>query len=807
MKRNDFEINIFLFRCCYLHRYRNDSIENLLEQLPLSKAGGFTKCIPFEKLSVEIIVYWLALVEYIQQTDTNEDEEDQLQYVICELSTFCEYLTEYINYIRETPAEDPESWDIQEDQYRLCLLIEILLRFDLGDEIGRQNLNTFVSKVLSTQILGENIVQKLVHCVENLITDLDARLQYFIDIIRGIIDPCSSIDVSDPSIAMLLDNIKDPEKKLKIGHLKLEIMDLREQESELSKNKDYIRLEKVIEDLAARNEEFLNLLNTCSDSMATSTTISELNSNTKKVSKEWTLHCLEICFYAVCSKQTTSLTPNMFKLYEDFVQRHMKSQHMEIRDRALTCGIACSMLYEHLAKDVHQELYLQFVRHHQPRLWTTAVNGICEMFDRYGIEFFAFDMDTEKSDGSKTKKTRQLYNATLEQDDPEESTDASKNGTNVMYLFAHLFDTCQESAISMALATGFCRLILGGHYETNEIISKILLKFFNPSTCTEISQILSVFFETLIQRGKQICLEKALLPTIFTILDAPNESPLREIKPDLVIKFVINSTMPSANDTGPNIHANIAKSFLNQMFEQTSNKELLKVLSKELQTLVIESNKTVRDELLELANNLLEESINDNKIEGYIKSFIDMLSGVSKRSQSSANLDENGSDEDPELIHNEMNENNENAATHAADNSIQTGDIDSTIVDKTDQHMENAENIDSTNQSDEENFVSSASRTSARNRQRRQIKQKTNAAKAVQSTSAIDKQNSVSDENENEKVNSPANCLLDFCRVKFFVIDGFLCLFTQVVTSTQEQSDDDEMVPNTPTTPVSLLYN
>lgn len=357
----------------------------MLDQLPLSSSGEFVTCIPFDKLTVELAVFWLAIVEFIQQTDTNEDDEDQLQHVICELSTFCEYLSKYIGHVKEAATEDSESWVAQENQYKLHILIEILMKFDLGDEIGRQNLNSFVSKVLSTQILGENVVQKLVNCVENLIPDSNQRLQYFIDIIRSIIEPNSSIDVSDPSITALLDSIKDPEINVKISQLKLRIMELREQENEYTRTKDYGNLEKATEDLAACNEEFLNILNTYTSDTSDNSVLTSLNS--KKVSKELILHCLEICFFTVCSKCTISLTPNMFKLYGDFVQRHLKSQHMEIRDRALKCGIAFSMLYQPLAKEVHEELYQQFVRHHQPRLWTTAVNGICEMFDRYGNYF------------------------------------------------------------------------------------------------------------------------------------------------------------------------------------------------------------------------------------------------------------------------------------------------------------------------------------------------------------------------------------------------------------------------------------
>ena len=227
-----------------------------------------------------------------------------------------------------------------------------------------------------------------------------------------------------------------------------------------------------------------------------------------------------------------------------------------------------------------------------------------------------------------------------------------------------MFDTCQETSICIALTTGFCRLILSGHYESTELISKIILKFFNPSTCTEINQILSVFFETLIQRGKQACLEKALLPTVTTILDAPHDSPLRE-KVDSVIKFVINSTMPCAQTNNTNLHNTIARSFLKHMHEHVSNKELLKVLSKELQTLDIDVSEAERVELKELAENLLAESINDAKIEGYIKKFVDMMSvAVTKRSRST-DLG-GGSDDEPENDEN-VEQPQSNAGTGAND--------------------------------------------------------------------------------------------------------------------------------------------
>lgn len=403
-----------------------------------------------------------------------------------------------------------------------------------------------------------------------------------------------------------------------------------------------------------------------------------------------------------------------------------------------------------------------------------------------------------------------------------------------MYLFTHLFDTCQEATINMALATGFCRLILSGQYGNSDIISKIILKFFNPTTCTEINQILSVFFETLIQRCKQSCLEPALLPTVFTILDAPHESPLREIKPDAVIKFVVNSTIPSSHSSGSNIHNTIARCFLKHMHEHVSNKELLKLLSKELQTLDTDPSPALKDELKKLAESLLEKSINDSKIEGYIKVFIDVPSGaITNRGRSTANLENAGSDDDQSVDDNiDVNPIDDNIQTEVIDSTSQQNSIGkfafffvthnksckpnictdtsnslvpSTKMDQTKDLSDDTEQIQINNvSSDEESFVSSASKSISRTRGRNSAPSKTTKEKRN-----FTQRKEIPDENENCRVSNAIYCSneLHFISRQTRLIEIKHFLIEQIVTSTQEQSDD-EVIPNTPTaSPVSYVVH
>lgn len=62
----------------------------------MSETNKFGKCVPFDKLKVEMIVYWATLIEYIQSAEFEAIEDDDhgcMQQIICDLSTFTEYLS------------------------------------------------------------------------------------------------------------------------------------------------------------------------------------------------------------------------------------------------------------------------------------------------------------------------------------------------------------------------------------------------------------------------------------------------------------------------------------------------------------------------------------------------------------------------------------------------------------------------------------------------------------------------------------------------------------------------------------------
>lgn len=577
-------------------------MDMLLNQLPLGSEGSeFSKCIPFEQLTIEATMFWLALIEFVQNSVTDADDEGRLHEVICELSIFCEYLGKYLNFMNDVQAVSPESPAAKEHRFKFYILVEILSKFDLGDAVGADNLKLFVSKTLKTHFFGEKVVEKLIKCVEVLFTDDTTKQQYFIDIVHSILEPITPIDLADPSIAMILNNIKDSNIKMQAFSLKVRIMDLKETQAQLSEQKDYSSLGDVDDELNACWNDFVKTISNCAmiDRSLTALKIDILNElKTKEISNQAKLHCLEICFFSVCSKYTSKLTKNMYTLYTEFIAREMKSMVVAIRNRALKCGIAFAMLYASLVKDVHEELYVQLVRNHNEMIWVTTLQGLAELFDKYGVNHSAFQQDDGEDHGG------------------------GVNTANTMHLLSEMFDACDVSSIRMQLIVGYCRWILSGHIDTSELLPKVILRYFDPTEAIEVKQTIGVFFQSLAENFKQQCLEEAMIPTVFGILEAPLNSPLRAIEPDSVLKFIILTTNPSNRpDTAPNLHNKIAKTVLETLEENPEELDLAILFSNQLECLQVDKDDNSLDKLNELTDNMLQEFENSPKVTANLQTF------------------------------------------------------------------------------------------------------------------------------------------------------------------------------------------
>uniref|UniRef100_A0A182P3R0 Nuclear condensin complex subunit 3 C-terminal domain-containing protein n=1 Tax=Anopheles epiroticus TaxID=199890 RepID=A0A182P3R0_9DIPT len=629
------------------------------EMARLLNFGEENKTVPLEELTIERAICWQAMLEYLQKSDS-----DELENYMFELTKFCEYIKALVEnpgalgFMKSPNAANaitvsnqtaspnqPETMDKLQQlyfQYVLQVLMEIVLMYDYGDEFGRDSLKQVLSHMLCNETLFEMNVRLIMETFEKLITDVETRLNFFVELVSSVLEP-SRQDVSNSS-RQLIDTYleKHPELtslKLQISALRVKILELKEQESALSADRDYAGAQRMNDELNMCNEKYANLVKPLVQEMSLScTSIGEETSTTllfrdsmlkpRRVTQATVEKCLQICFYLVNSPSVRVLTPPVCDLYRTFISRHVQSGQLSTRNWALRTSTTFSMLYDGLSKETFQLLYQQFLNTASSRLWKTAIECVFELLDRYGFEHF--DLENEESlsreDSRTSKSSRQLFNR-HNSSYHDDSMQSSCNGNEFYKMSVHFMDTCNDNIICSAIIEGFCRLILRGKCSSADIMSKLLLRFFNPTTEPEMQQMLGIFYQRLIAKRRQELMQKALLSTLFLVLEAPNESPLAEVRPETVIKFVVDSTQPVFCNPGVNPHNTIAVTFLRVMRDNITLKDLLKLLSKELLVLDIKDDPVLRNDLANTADEILKEPLLDPKTVKNLKTFREMMLG------------------------------------------------------------------------------------------------------------------------------------------------------------------------------------
>lgn len=140
-------------------------------------------------------------------------------------------------------------------------LIEILISFDYGDEIGRQRLRTLAVHLLTTNPCNEQIIKSLINICEKLIPSSDDRLQVYVDVIRSLVDQDlleKSLNFMDPNVIEAME--KDPNLNLQVSALKLKLFELKEEESKFVKVKDFARVSHIAEDIATTQDRLVALI-------------------------------------------------------------------------------------------------------------------------------------------------------------------------------------------------------------------------------------------------------------------------------------------------------------------------------------------------------------------------------------------------------------------------------------------------------------------------------------------------------------------------------------------------------------------
>lgn len=349
------------------------------------------------------------------------------------------------------------------------------------------------------------------------------------------------------------------------------------------------------------------------------------------------LQMLRTIFFTICSKNVVKSEPCILKLYEEMIAGQCTTKNLSIRDWALKCSTTIALLSRQYARGVYDDLSREFILHHEQSIWATCALAICELLCRYGIAYFEDydDVDDTYDDGNETVDANRSTYA------DELSRTAARSP--MIKSLVSIFDSCENKVIHKALVQGLCKLILSGQ-RTPAMVSKMLLLYFRTIdedehgvediTDLEVSQMLGVFFETLVRKNQQDCLPEALFDAVDIMMQSVDGR--YNFMPETVIQFVAVTTAPSDRNNRLNVHNRLAEIFVEMILQRSDEKEFVKIVVKQLNELQINADVVlpmIKPQICELLD--LCPPVADYRTTKILKSIIDQ---GSSRTTSNINL-------------------------------------------------------------------------------------------------------------------------------------------------------------------------
>ncbi|XP_064074316.1 condensin complex subunit 3 [Vanessa tameamea] len=502
----------------------------LLEWLPTDKT---LRLIPAEKLNKESAWYWRHLAEHLQKIDDDETLETVLPDLVV--------LTGYIRAIVESPCpsekDDPVGFSTR--QYVLQELGCLLRVYDAGDPAGRSALQTLVTDTLTGDYgpLNSDVIRAFVSALELVVPEVAARVELVCGVVSALREAREPDDA--PAPAPPLDCT---EVKLQRARLRVSLNVAIEAQEEAVRDENYAlaaECKAKVADIQKKLED-LNI-QTKSPPPQPLATIKEKQCDAETLNK-----CLTILNCALDTPQLTTITPILKLMFSELEAEIF--QNPEILENALETVALFGMLDKEFARDHKAFFFANLIDTTNEPTVTTVLKCIVDLLCVHGARVFEDDVTQDEAKADVPKKRNTRYSLDADDEDgtlSESALSITPTHSTVIELLLKIMDSACP-AYRLIIVEGLCRLIYLGHLESPTILSRLILLWFNPATVDEdnLRQTIGVFFQTfpVCVDGSQEQIQKATLPTLRALANAPSSSPLAEIDQEAVVRFIVSLT-------------------------------------------------------------------------------------------------------------------------------------------------------------------------------------------------------------------------------------------------------------------------
>ncbi|KAL3272671.1 hypothetical protein HHI36_014135 [Cryptolaemus montrouzieri] len=527
---------------------KSNSLSEILKHLPVNKEN---KLIPVKQLHLESVLYWLILISYLRKI---EDGEDYLDKILPELTPFSNYIE---RIIKEKSASSMDEWENLEYQNIVYHLFRIASGFDMSDEVGRRTFYSIILQILTTHKFQQKVIDEIISVASLLNHNIDTFTTDLCQVISEIREPLVDEVPSESEVRA---------RNFEMSKIKVKIQALEMAEEEASKNKDFQHANIIHLELVECQRQLENLKNLSSDKVRVS-----------KDDPETLCRCLDMLIGVLKMGKIKSMTPALRTCKDEFLMPILGCNVSEVHWRFISCLGLFSLMDEETAF-THANLIslpiatYKAVPNYDKAALKTSVACVTDLIRVYGVKVVGIEEPDSDMALEQTQSTtrRKLYSQ-----DMEELRVVSKDDISIEFIIDIILDMLddEDEDVRFTAVSSIARLMADNFPVNPELISRLILKWFNPLTerkDTMLQQQVGVIIKCFLDnsKGAKKILEKSVMSIISSIANAPISSPLVEVDIDNVLRFLSALTNSQDSIESENIHNSLAFSII----EKISNK-------------------------------------------------------------------------------------------------------------------------------------------------------------------------------------------------------------------------------------------
>ncbi|KAK0164610.1 hypothetical protein PV328_003221 [Microctonus aethiopoides] len=600
--------------------FKQTNKNELFQQLPLDPEK---KLIPIDKLTAENVLYWRCYVEHLHKESSVELLEDCLP----ELTKFCDYIRDYET---KMSAEEYSQIEMSLRKFILGELFELAKTYDLSDEVGRLNLMQLIQDTLMSDNCSEKIIESIVVHYETIVPNVANRLNALAHVISEIRIPTKQQTI----VVEQLSDDEQHERQMKCQRLKIKLIEKQNEIYDVVQKQDFAEAQR----LKAEMNEIENEIKNC---VIKPTVVQEEEAIEEKNDPQTMIKCLSIMCAMAQVRSVTTLTATLRSLFDNMAYPSLQHPDESVKLLALKAVGICLLLDKELAKEHLMFYFLQFVRDDRDT-WIVSLKVMFDLFLRYGLDYFdVIPKDNDNTnDESRKNKTTRLYNNTDDDITDVSLVSVNSDQNNIVKILIGLLENGDQDIRTLA-TLGFCKLLLHGKLSSTQLVSRLIILLFNPATESdhELRQYLVTFVNTFgsVVHNSHETLGNAFLPTLRTLINAPDDSPLQEIKPVNVARFILDLTSAEHHKPGREdytVHNNLAFAVLAEALTPDSDIDR-DTLFKSLKAMKICCDgPQMKHDMMEAVTKIMADlDENDNSSRAALQQFMAKIEGVHEEAQ------------------------------------------------------------------------------------------------------------------------------------------------------------------------------